>query len=111
MYSPVGFSCKVCSYLNYNKDEDAYTCGSTEYQNHMGTEFLVREDGITKLTKEELGNYCSNWFEPAKSNIEEESKGLWANIHAKRARGEKPAKKGTEAYKKAVKAAKKIRKK
>ena len=29
MYSPVGFSCNVCSYLNYNKDEGAYTCGST----------------------------------------------------------------------------------
>ena len=28
----------------------------------------------------------------------EENKGLWANIHAKRKRGEKPAKKGSEAY-------------
>ena len=35
-------------------------------------------------------------------------KGLWANIHAKRKRGEKPAKKGSEAFKKAVKAAKDI---
>lgn len=34
--------------------------------------------------------------------------GLWANIRAKRARGEKPAKKGSKAYKKAVAAAKKI---
>jgi hypothetical protein len=34
--------------------------------------------------------------------------GLWANIQAKKARGEKPAKKGSEAFKKAVKAAKKI---
>ena len=41
-------------------------------------------------------------------SISEESKGLWANIRAKRARGEKPARKGSEAYKKAVKAAKKI---
>ncbi len=64
MYSPVGFSCAVCSYLNYNKDEDAYTCGSTEYQEYMGTSFLVREDGKTKLTKNELKYYCSNWFEP-----------------------------------------------
>lgn len=38
----------------------------------------------------------------------EESKGLWANIRAKRARGEKPARKGSEAYNKAVDAAKKI---
>jgi len=40
--------------------------------------------------------------------INEESKGLWANIRAKHARGEKPARKGSEAYKKAVSAAKKI---
>jgi len=31
-------------------------------------------------------------------NINEESKGLWANIHAKRKRGEAPAKKGDEDY-------------
>jgi hypothetical protein len=34
--------------------------------------------------------------------------GLWANIHAKRKRGEKPARKGSVAFKKAVKAAKDI---
>ena len=38
----------------------------------------------------------------------EESKGLWANIRAKRARGEKPARRGSDAYNKAVAAAKKI---
>ncbi len=36
-------------------------------------------------------------------------KGLWDNIRAKRARGEKPARKGSKAYKRAVKAAKEIR--
>lgn len=41
---------------------------------------------------------------------EEQSKGLWHNIRAKRERGEKPARKGSEAYKKAVKAAKEINK-
>ena len=40
--------------------------------------------------------------------MNEESKGLWYNIRAKRARGEKPARKGSEAYNKAVSAAKKI---
>lgn len=40
--------------------------------------------------------------------MNEESKGLWHNIRAKRARGEKPARKGSKAYKKAVAAAKKI---
>lgn len=42
--------------------------------------------------------------------LEEESEGLWANIRAKRARGEKPAKKGSKAYNSAVKAAKEINK-
>jgi hypothetical protein len=41
-----------------------------------------------------------------KKKINEESPGLWANIRAKRARGEAPARKGSEAYKKAVAAAK-----
>lgn len=41
-------------------------------------------------------------------SISEESKGLWANIRAKRARGGKPARKGSKAYKQAVAAAKKI---
>jgi hypothetical protein len=36
-------------------------------------------------------------------------KGLWDNIRAKRARGEKPARKGYKAYKRAVKAAREIR--
>lgn len=40
--------------------------------------------------------------------MNEESKGLWHNIRAKRARGEKPARKGSKAYKDAVKAAKRI---
>lgn len=40
--------------------------------------------------------------------INEESPGLWANIRAKKARGEAPARKGSEAYKKAVAAGKRI---
>jgi hypothetical protein len=40
--------------------------------------------------------------------MNEQSKGLWHNIRAKRARGEKPARKGSEAHKSAVKAAKRI---
>ena len=40
--------------------------------------------------------------------LKEVSKGLWHNIRAKKARGGKPAKKGSKAYKKAVDAAEKI---
>ena len=43
-----------------------------------------------------------------KEILQEESKGLWANINAKQERGEKPARKGSKAYNSAVKAAKKI---
>ena len=42
--------------------------------------------------------------------LEEEKPGLWANIRAKRARGEKPAHKNSKAHKDAVKAGKKINK-
>ena len=42
--------------------------------------------------------------------INEKSKGLWHNIRAKRARGEKPAPKGSKAYKSAVASAKEINK-
>ena len=43
-------------------------------------------------------------------NILLENKGLWHNIRAKRAKGEKPSPKGSKAYKDAVKAGKKINK-
>jgi hypothetical protein len=39
-----------------------------------------------------------------------EGDGLWANIRAKKARGEKPARKGSKAYKIAKKAGDKINK-
>ena len=43
-------------------------------------------------------------------DIDESSPGLWDNIRAKRERGEKPARKGSKAYKTAVKAGRKINK-
>ena len=45
-----------------------------------------------------------------KEIAEEKAKGLWHNIRAKRAKGKAPAKKGSKAYKSAVKAAKEINK-
>lgn len=51
-----------------------------------------------------------NLIDILKEVVKEQSKGLWHNIRAKRARGEKPAKKGTKAFKKAVQAAKEINK-
>jgi len=46
----------------------------------------------------------------ALKELQEEKPGLWANIRAKRARGEKPAHKNSNAHKDAVKAGKKINK-
>lgn len=64
MYSPVGFSCAVCKFLNYNKDEGKYTCANSKYQEYMGTHFLINPDTKEPITKEYLNKYCSNWFLP-----------------------------------------------
>lgn len=45
------------------------------------------------------------------TKLQEEKPGLWANIRAKRERGEKPSSKSSKAYKDAVKAGKEINKK
>jgi hypothetical protein len=58
---------------------------------------LVKTKELPQEFQDVLGEY-----------IEEESKGLWANINAKRARGEKGARKGSEAYKAAVAAGNKL---
>jgi len=47
-------------------------------------------------------------FIQALKELQEEKPGLWANIRAKKARGEKPAHKNSNAHKDAVKAGKKI---
>jgi len=47
-------------------------------------------------------------FKQALKELQEEKPGLWANIRAKRARGEKPAHKNSNAHKDAVAAGKKI---
>jgi hypothetical protein len=44
------------------------------------------------------------------NKIKEDRPGLWANIHAQRERGEKPARKGSKDYKSAVAAGKRINK-
>ena len=54
-----------------------------------------------------LNNFYANHHLDMKV-LEEEKPGLWANIRAKRARGEKPAHKNSNAHKDAVAAGKKI---
>jgi len=58
-----------------------------------------------KVQKAESDFNAALKSEPIEDDLMEKSKGLWANIHAKRKRGEKGARKGSKAYKKAKKAA------
>jgi hypothetical protein len=51
-----------------------------------------------------------NRLEKIIQEVLKERPGLWANIRAKRERGEAPARKGSKAYKTAVKAGKEINK-
>jgi len=59
MYSPVGFSCNVCEY-HYLKNDKHY-CNNKEYQNYMGTNELVDNDGNQI---KDPSKWCSNWFHP-----------------------------------------------
>ena len=61
MFSPIGFSCAKCKYINWNKDESRWTCGNTEYQEWAGTHYLNDEKGNPI---EDPNKWCSNWFEP-----------------------------------------------
>ena len=56
----------------------------------------MKKSQLRQIIKEEI------------SNVLKEGDGLWDNIRAKRARGEKPSRKGSKAYKSAVKAGKRI---
>jgi hypothetical protein len=68
MYSEKGFSCKVCKFLGYNKDEDRWTCSNAEYQKYNGGNFgesrahyLLDDNG---QPIEDPSKWCSNWFLP-----------------------------------------------
>ena len=60
-----------------------------------------------KKTKSDMYAFMRELIEEI---LAEEKPGLWANIRAKRARGEKPAHKNSKAHKDAVAAGKKINK-
>jgi len=60
-----------------------------------------------KKTKSDMYAFMRELIEEI---LAEEKPGLWANIRAKRARGEKPAHKNSKAHKDAVASGKKINK-
>ena len=61
MYSPVGFSCKVCKFVAFNKDEDRWVCSNPQYQEYMGTHYLLDNNGDPI---KDPSKWCSNWFLP-----------------------------------------------
>ena len=89
-------------------------CGKCGHVHAKGTScpkpFLTGKHHCNRKTNEmhTIDHDGADEFHQVRADVEEESKGLWANINAKRARGEAPARKGSEAYKKAVAAGNKL---
>ena len=63
-------------------------------------------DTLAEIEKLELESETEPKEVSTVTPLKEKKKGIWDNIRAKKARGEKPAKKGSKAYKKAAKAIK-----
>jgi len=75
------------------------------------TEEQMKERLGMNESKSDCGCGCGGVTEGGCStSVNEEKPGLWANIRAKKARGEKPAHKNSQAHKDAVKAGEKINK-
>jgi hypothetical protein len=95
-------------------EEKGTCCGKCGHVHVKGTAcpkpYLTGKSHCSRRTNEMHTLYDDgpNEFHQVQADVEEASKGLWANIRAKQARGEKPARKGSEDYKKAVSAAKRI---
>lgn len=71
MYSKKGFSCKQCRFVNYNKDENRWTCENTDYQKYQQSIGIEKERSHYLLDGngnpiENPAEWCSNWFLPKK---------------------------------------------
>lgn len=66
------------------------------------------KEKVSGGSREEAIDYFYSFIKQNRDSLDEEGKGLWHNIRAKQARGEKPAHPNSKAYKDAVKAAEKI---
>ena len=69
---------------------------------------MTKDSFNKKKTKSDVYAFMRELIEEV---LSEEKPGLWANIRAKRARGEKPSHPNSKTYKDAVKAGKEILKK
>ena len=100
------------------KDMDKSDAKDFASTSHSGLPNHVKKEILNRLKKEYglmIPGHNVKPASPAQSlddleGVDEESEGLWANIRAKRARGEKPSPKNSKAYKDAVKAGKEINK-
>jgi hypothetical protein len=116
---------KLVDLLKEMADEDqdlkdimkTYNSGSEEEKSTISSALgLGKKSNANSVYKElrdagkEDVEYIKNELQKLKSIQEKEKPGLWANIRAKRERGEAPARKGSKAFKQAVKAAKDINK-
>jgi hypothetical protein len=89
----------------------AYESGNEDMKDKISVAFTKESNQSWEKIKKSISEMGKEDFDKKLDdlglyNLEEEKPGLWANIRAKRARGEKPARKGTKAYNSAVKAAK-----
>jgi len=98
----LGFS-SIKSLIDYIRDDDG-----KEFDNlRKELEQYKEKNGLGEMHT--MADDGADEFHQVRADaIEEKSKGLWPNIHAKHERGEKPARKGSEAYKKAKQSADRI---
>jgi hypothetical protein len=69
MYSEKGFSCKVCKFVAFNKDEDRWTCSNSEFQKYQQDKGIEKSKAHYLLDNdknpiEDPSKWCSNWFLP-----------------------------------------------
>ena len=93
-----------------NKEFDINTLRA--YQGVIEDRIYFVEKAIDLGTRPQIKGFMSHMknLKEALRQLKEEQPGLWANIRAKRARGEKPSHGNSNAHKDAVKAGKKINK-
>jgi len=91
-------------------EDQEFIKDSTKKAEQLYKIFVSLKESVNE-SKSSCGCGCGGVTEGGCStSVNEEKPGLWANIRAKKARGEKPAHKNSQAHKDAVKAGKKINK-
>lgn len=87
---------------HYTKDGEEWTGPQHAHNGQVMTGEKHTADSQNLYHYKELSKAAQDKVEKKHEKVDEESKGLWANIHAKRKRGEKPAKPGDKEYPKTL---------